>query len=141
MPTNTHNPKYYNFLFLSFNLSIIHSFIHSSSFTILNKMTIRYVREAARLLKFEIGLLVLVTIRTKHLETQVLPVLEKQIGLVLVTEPIEFNNCGFTNCKLYVLKKKKMNNKQEKRGADDDGEKDNREELDARKSKVPRQII
>lgn len=74
-------------------------------FKVLNKMTVRWVREWGRVLRPHTGVMAIVTIRTTQMENMVLPQLHRQIGLRLIRPPIVFDNKGFHFCKLFLIKK------------------------------------
>jgi hypothetical protein len=75
------------------------------TFAYINKMMIKWMSEWVRVLKPRTGVLAVVTIRTRHFELQVAPILKHKLGVDYLREPVMFDNKGFDMCKLYIMGK------------------------------------
>jgi hypothetical protein len=76
------------------------------TYAYINKMMVKWMSEWVRVLKPHTGVLALVTIRTRHFELHVAPILRRKFGVEYMTPPAQFDNKGFDNCKLYIMHKK-----------------------------------
>ena len=75
------------------------------SFAQISRQTLRWARQWVAMLRPEVGVLLVTTIRTRHLEQEVLPVLQRELGAELIRPPSSLNNGGFFQCKLFALRK------------------------------------
>ena len=77
-----------------------------SKFNEVKANMLQWARTWMRLLKADSGLLLVITIQTRWFERQIFPVLQNQMNAELVLRK-NFDNMGFTQCKIYGLIKKK----------------------------------